>query len=82
MSAFWAAGFQAGIREHLRYAPVRIYTCLMRVFIAVLFVFCIAGSVFAMSVQEIGRLSELKTSDSLILQMIEKNGLADRFRLL
>jgi hypothetical protein len=47
----------------------------MKLYLAVLFVIVLSGVVQAMSVEEIGRLAELKTSDTLILQLIEQKGL-------
>lgn len=47
----------------------------MKVFWVALFVIALSGIAQAVSVEEIGRLAELKTSDTLILQLIEQNGL-------
>ena len=47
----------------------------MKLFWVALFVIVLSGMAQAMSVEEIGRLAELKTSDTLILQLIEQKGL-------
>lgn len=48
----------------------------MKHFLTALFaILLFAGTTLAMSVEEIGKLSDLKTSESLILQLIEQNGL-------
>lgn len=47
----------------------------MKLFISFLFLILAAGISGAMSVEEIGRLSDLKTNDELILQLIEKDGI-------